>query len=395
MIKRIGHILALLMLALGCADDSFQGTSADMYGNGSQYVPVMVALGDPSGGILKGSGAVDDMEEWDGRHIYVYAFNKHDDYSFLAYSRANQRKCLIDGSLKDEYSIAGRKARILADDVYAEWEDDDVVYYPSGDYQKIAYDFFAYYVDDMELVPQDFYRGSDAVKINLEIDGSQDLMSSKAEVTQEQLKPFTTKDQLLIKENAHSFYTAQRNVVPTFLFQHHLARLEFELVAGVVREESKRIIVHAMEVESQCMGSFTIAAKDASRMGVEFNDVIKPLAVKEEEGGMMLERMIVTRPSQDVVRENVKLGGGLLVAPKKEYDAYMIMTELRDDGSYVVERVRTPLLISYGGGFEPGNQYRVKLTVYGATQVSASVELEPWHHGGNIDMDTENDKPII
>jgi hypothetical protein len=33
--------------------------------------------------------------------------------------------------------------------------------------------------------------------------------------------------------------------------------------------------------------------------------------------------------------------------------------------------------------------------IYSANNVSASVEMQPWHHGGDINMDMENDKPIL
>lgn len=397
MMERVYICVLAVMLCLGCSDDSFKGTPDGIYGDDTKSIPVVVALGDPSGGIAKGGGAVDSMEEWAGRHIFVYAFNKSAHMPYLSYSRANLTSCLVDGSRENEYSNAGKKARIEKGSVYAVWENaDSELLYPQGKEQSPSYDFFAYYIDDAQVQDRQIERCEDSVKMEIEIDGSQDIMSSKAALTNAQLESFPEKERLYVKENAFGLYTARRNVTPTFHFNHHLARLEFELVYGVVREEEKTVYIHSLTVKSKCKASFIVAHKDASRMGMEFHDVRKELVLKEEGGVQLKEYIVVTRPSPEVITENVKMGDCLLVAPDTEYDAYMVMTEKRADGTTVIDRVRTPLTISYGGGqFEAGNQYKVKLTVYGATQVSASVELEPWRHGGSIEMDEEKDKPII
>lgn len=397
MLKRLAYISVVTAVMVGCADDSFKGASDGLYGDDGQPIPVVVALGDPSGGISKETGAIDSMEEWNGGNIYVYAFCKDAQTSYAATSRKAPLKCLVDGSKDDYGSLAGKKAELDARSSYAEWDKyDQELVYPDGGYNKTAYDFFAYYVDD--IVPADVVRTDDAVVLEVEIDGTQDIMSSKAEVTERQLATYPQRDQALIIENRYSFYTAQRNVIPTFVFDHHLVRLEFEIHAGLVIDEHNRVLIHGFEIKSKSRARFTVASKDAGRMGLVFGEEKKEMFLTEEgEGTLDSGKYIVNlRNSSDVAGEIFKLGDCLLVAPDVEYDAYMTMTEERSDGSIVISRARTPLTISYSGGqFKAGNQYKVKLTVYGATRVSASVEMEPWYEGGHIDMDTENDKPII
>jgi hypothetical protein len=397
MLRRLVHICVSVVMLAGCADDSFRGTSDGLYGDDGQSIPVVVALGDPGGGIAKGAGAIDSIEEWSGGNMYVYAFCKSVQTSYAVTSRKDPLNCLVDAS-KDVYgSLAGKKARLDARNAYAEWEteDQDLVY-PGGGHSRRAFDFFAYYVDDAAV--SGVKRTDDAVVVDLEIDGSQDVMSSKAEITERQLAPYPQRDQALIVENRYSFYTAQRNMIPTFVFDHHLVRLEFEIHAGLVTDEHKSVLIHGFEIRSKSKAHFTVAAKDEQKMGLVFDEEKKYMDLTEEGGKAFYDGKytVSLRSSSDVAGEVFKMGDCLLVAPDGEYDAYMTMTEKRSDGSVVISRARTPLTVSYPAGqFKAGNQYKVKLTVYGATRVSASVEMEPWHYGGQIDMDTENDKPII
>ena len=264
--RLIPYLLLAMLLLTGCLDDSYRGAPENLYGYGSQAIPVVVALGDPSGGLAKGAGAIDNMEQWDGKYIYVYAFNRKDLNSFSSYSYARRDKCLVDGSVEDKNSKAGKKARLAADDSYAKWElDEPDMIYPAGDKSKTSFDFFAYYLDDIEPSNTAFKRTDNSVSIDIEIDGSQDIMSSKAELNDDQLRPFTEKDRVSVLENAFSFYTAQRNIAPTFLFKHHLTRLEFEIISGMVSERPKRIIVHSLGVKSKHKAVFTVADKDGNK----------------------------------------------------------------------------------------------------------------------------------
>ena len=398
--RRVIHILVAAILLCGCVDDSFRGTSDSLYGDDSMEIPVVVALGDPSGGIVKGAGAIDNLEEWSGSSIYVYAFAQNPDISYRTTSSADALDCLVDASRDSRGSVAGKKARLDATDSYAIWEHEDAAMtYPSGDNKKWTYDFFAYFVDDIELNSSSVKRYDNAVAVDIEIDGSQDIMSSKAQISNRQLKTFTEREQALIKENQFSYYTAQRNIVPTFVFNHHLVRLEFEIHAGVNLGDTKNLTIHGLEVESRCKASFTVAAKNPEEIGLVFTDDLKTMPLTEE-GGTPLkddEYVVYVRPSTSVAPQSFKIGSCLLVAPSVEYDAHIIMSERTSDGVLSVSKARTPLTITYpaGGYFQSGNQYKVKLTVYSANNVSASVEMQPWYHGGDINMDMENDKPIL
>lgn len=262
--KGLAYTLFLTSLFCGCVDDSYMGAMGESSDTGNQSIPVVVSLGDSSGGLVKGSGAIDNSQEWEDKHIYVYAFGKGEDISFASTSRDEQYECLMDGTLASSGSPAGRKAVLEANDSYARWVDGKEVFYPYGKYRKMTYDFFAYYLDDAKVSASDYVRNDTTIVLHTEIDGSQDLMSGKAELTDEQLKLFTGEELELVKENAYGYYTAQRNIIPTFCLKHHLARLEFELVPGVVEEERKIITVHELELKSRYKAAFTVAHRDTT-----------------------------------------------------------------------------------------------------------------------------------
>lgn len=390
---RISYFCIMAVLLWGCADDSYLGAMGESYGVGGQYIPVMVSVGEASGNLVK-SGSDEVPENWSNRQICVYAFARGGGISYSSTSSTAPYECLMDGTLADPANPGGRKAVLESNDSYARWEDDKELFYPFGKYRKMSYDFFAYYLDGLKVSVRDYMRDENSVRINLEIDGTQDLMSSKAVLTEKQMGEFSPEEQALVAENAYGYYTAQRNVVPTFYMKHHLARLEFEFVPGYVREEKKTITVHRIEVESRARAYFTVAARDADSLGLAFEDKKKVLTLTEK-GGLPMEDdayVLETLPSYDTKVEPVKIGGSILVAPDEEYRAYAVMSEVREDGTVVASRARTEVLISFAPEvFEAGNQYKVRLVIYGATQVTLSVEMQKWNEGGDIDMDMDKE----
>ena len=391
---RIAYVLVMLFMICGCADDSYMGALGELYGVGNQSIPVLVSYGDPAGGMVKGGGAIDSVREWQEGTVYVYAFGQGEDVDYRKHSSVSPYECLVDASKSEPGSPAGRKAFLEAKDSYARWMDDEDVYYPTGKYRRMTYDFFSYFIDDIAVTPDSYIRTADSVAVMVAIDGTQDVMHSKAEVTGEQLEPFSEMEQEMILGSAYGYYTAQRNIVPIFDMKHMLVRLEFELIPGVVKEENKIITVHSVDVESRYKASFVVAAKDSSALGLKFENTVRRMRLTED-GGVKMEDekyIIHTRPSSSVKAEAKKIGACILAAPDMEYNAYITMTEIRDDGSMVAFRAETPVLISFAPEtFEAGNQYKVKLTIYGANQISMSVEMEKWQDGGRLDVDLDKE----
>ncbi|MEG1546721.1 MAG: hypothetical protein RR371_05675, partial [Bacteroides sp.] len=57
---------------------------------------------------------------------------------------------------------------------------------------NIPYDFFAYYIDEMNIQEMDVLRAPDHIQMNVTIDGTQDLMSAHAQLTKSQIDEIDT-----------------------------------------------------------------------------------------------------------------------------------------------------------------------------------------------------------
>jgi hypothetical protein len=433
-----GYISAAIMLMLqGCSMISYEGSYNDPNsGQGNQDetpIPVSMALGDasartetPAGSSVKGNGPVDELSQLDGKDIYVYAFNKDMLTSYDTTGEDDMTNTLVDGSLDQPGAKGGRRAQKVPGTLNLMWADSESdVYYHSGNLNVLPFEFYAYYLGGLQVEEDDYIRGEDIIDIKVQIDGHNDLMSAKAEVTAEQLKALEDEDERANAiEYAFSYYTAQRNVVPTFYFKHHLARMEFELVPRYNPSGIKRVQVKSIEVQSRYKALFTVAEKShPSQLGLTFFDDVTWFDVKEDDGSPIQEDRydISTLASPDEVVDNIPIGGSLMVASHKcpycssdgvDEETGEILTECRIDPIVIyltmcevlldgtkLDYVRTRLEIPENNQkpvkLKAGNKYVVKFQVYGASTITTDVSLEPWHPGGKLEVDTEYDKPNI
>ena len=411
--KFAGWTYAVLMMLMlqSCLGGSYEGASTDILGQTGELVPVRVTIGDPSGGIVnrqgagvKGSGPVDNMSQVNGKDVYVYAFNSDMFTSYAQTAEKDNVNTLVDGSLDRPDTKAGKKARINSGSVYLEWVDPTTIpYYHSGSLSHIPYEFYAYYLDDLQVSDSDIVRTEDAVKVRVTIDGRRDLMSSKAELYEEHLLQCPEEERPYAREYIFSYYTGIRNIHPTFYFKHNLARLEFELVPGVLEGTRKNVTVASIKVYSKYKADFVVAEKShPSQLGLRFEDEYACFQLAESDGSPMPENKYVvqTLNATDGPAVSTQVGGCLLVAPQNEpLEALVRLVERDGDGKLIAD-VENKVTISYdyvgtSNMFAAGNKYKVKFQIYGATIVSSTVSFEKWNDGGKLDIDTENDKPNI
>ena len=193
-----------------------------------------------------------------------------------------------------------------------------------------------------------------------------------------------------ILAKSFSSFTARRGIYPTFLFNHHLSRLRFELYPGSTTADD--IFVDSIKVMSRTRGVFTVAHKSPQNMGIDFSGdrERKPLSLAEKDGSRLRTETYHTDATAEI--KQVKIGGSLLLAPDEEYEVHLFLSKTVSDGrKRKYENVFT--VRSSEGRFSPGKQYSVRLTIYGPMSVLPNVSIEPWGYGGDIIIDDDIWRP--
>ncbi len=393
--KKILLISFSLLLAASCTDKSWRGVSDSDYDDYDNGIPVPVVVGIGDVGLsytTKGSGAVDseDGRPWRNVNVYVYAF-RQDGGSFASSARSGNGDCLVDASVDGVSGRGGRRAWFSGADEYLVWADADAdVYYPSG---KETYDFYAYYVDALDISQSSVVRSRDAIKFPVTIDGSTDLMTGRAHFSEAMFggTEFSEIEKGMIRKYAFSAYTARRNINPVLEFRHHLARLRFEMYPA--SDKANTVIVNSITVKSRASGSFTVVSRDEDALGVDFSADrnYRPLNLAEADGTALQQGKYHTEYDGDFSdalyeRPHVQVGGSLLLAPDNGYEVEITMMEAKGQDY----RTSTSFRLSVPSGFAAGRQYAVRLAIYGMMDVRPSVAVEPWGTGGSVKFDEED-----
>lgn len=408
----------LCLTQMGCHDFSYQGLhdvvveeedtnpqKVIMFIGTSTNIQYLEPNGTGKDDSTKGTGVIGSVEGFTDKSFNIYAFLSRTQTSTYELSaKEDSLLCLIDGSLDDPESIMGREAMWNPESNLIDWKGNaKPVFYPTGEALGLTYDFFAYYVDDMELKNEDFHRTHDSVEIDIEIDGSQDIMSAVAVAAEDELW-FGTEDSreyAYRKECTYSYYTAQLGIHPRFIFKHHLTKLDFRVVPGVTGNMKKDIRVDKVEVYSKHKANFVVAHRNhnhvGNNMGVFFKGEKANLVLKEEDGSEFQGRMLSTVPDA-VSAVPIDDFASLLVAPDTEYYIYLTLSEWRD-GRQVSSSERNEVYVYLGNGtdddmpsFEAGNEYMITMTVHGQMDVDVSVEMVEWEQGGDFNFDFDEEK---
>lgn len=409
MLKKLFYTFLAGCMLLSCTDDSYRGAEVD--GISDEPIPVQVVVGNPDNMfVTRGHGAVDENSEfWKGSPIYVYAFKKDLLTSFKSTSRNDNWNCLVDGSIDNRGSLAGKVAQIGELDSYATWAGEQV-YYPVS---TQPYDFYAYFIDDMSVPDNSIVRTDDRISFPVEIDGSQDLMSAKAAFDEGyyNLDGYSEEEKANLMNYSFGAYTAALRIDPVIYFKHHLTRLCFDLYSGYSENTGKEIYVDSIKVRSRTRAEFTVVSKHTEEMGLDFSRDTRPALLYDEAKNLTSEQRLpylklkdkngekfqplYLSPSPEEIDpyniysvvEPVRAGESLLLAPDTEYELLLYLREHHKSGSISVGEPAIFIFTAPGGGqFKPGYQYRIRLAIYGEMEIYMSVTLTEWNNGGEIEI---------
>ena len=238
-------------------------------------------------------------------------------------------------------------------------EDNNPVYY---DLLK-CYDFFGYYVDDIDTTPiVDAEYGTIAVPVI--IDGSQDVMLAAAVREDHEVASIQVG-----RERLFSAYSARKAIHPVLTFKHQLSRFKF-IVSNGTSESSNVVRISDLKVKSPSAGILDVINSELNVVTDSETDMYLREVNPETGSTVELQPVVVTSTPQ-------QLGESLMVMPG--LSSYELAFTLTQEGVETPENVKD-LSIAIPGGLlaEAGKQYMVYITVYDFESIKIEVGIEPW-----------------
>ena len=390
--KKIFTFLATAAMLAACAKETPQVPSNDFSApaeNGGQ-VAVLFNSNVIASVQTKAQGGVD---AWSGnQNLYIYGFQRVKggiDYSATPFINNVVAVSPVEGAADNVLAVID--------------ESDNKPFYYVGNY---TYDFYGYYVDDLDVDP---IAEASGVRVPLVLTGGEDVMLAKADPAADVEKARTngtfTGDNSWNDLYAYSAYAARRGVQPSLVFKHQLVRFTFQITSGSEFEDDNRLTVTGLSVNARNVADLCVAGETTGLVNIQPETAA--LELKSLVGGALtdLEEYIVPNASEVITDGSNVLGESLMVIPNPapvvgESDKYSMVLSMVQDGKsidYPVDLKFTDVKGTVDGQtqFTAGYSYRITIKVYGLEKVELSAELEPWVPGGDIEIDTDDAPEIL
>ena len=390
--KKIFTFLATAAMLAACAKETPQVPANDFSApaeNGGQ-VAVLFNSNVTASVQTKAQGGVD---AWNGnQNLYIYGFQRVKggiDYSATPFINNVVAVSPVEGAADNVLAVID--------------ETDNKPFYYVGNY---TYDFYGYYVDDLDIDP---IAEATGVRVPLVLTGGEDIMLAKADPAADVEKARTngtfTGDNSWNDLYAYSAYAARRGVQPSLVFKHQLVRFTFQITSGSEFEDDNRLTVTGLSVNARNVADLCVAGETTGLVNIQPETAA--LELKSLVGGALtdLEEYIVPNASEVITDGSNVLGESLMVIPNPapvvgESDKYSMVLSMVQDGKsidYPVDLKFSDVKGTVDGQtqFTAGYSYRITIKVYGLEKVELSAELEPWVPGGDIEIDTDDAPEIL
>ena len=294
-----------------------------------------------------------------------------------------------DGSLS---SLSTNGSLYLLDN--REWEDNQnyktqTYYWNKKKYEKVGYNFFAYYINKANVYG--FEKQNDCVKIDLELNGKNDIMVGSAPVLTEEIlkeeypasvtEEDTRKNILNYGDGAYSTYGAVHSVEPKIDLKHALAYLKFR---AKLMDDAVKISIQDVQVEACTRGKLTVASRDLEKIKLGIAELSEPKDISVN----------AYLSEEDISTEDFKeIGEGILVPPASSYKVKVLIqqTNVKTAETETNPRGIMQTWVSVDctpeKGFEAGKIYVLDLSVYGTTRIEITSDLESWKSGTGTTVD--------
>ncbi len=428
------YVMGCLVFVLAACNKSYPGLYAPVIDEDNpnpevtaDRVPIKLSATDPAFSIVtRGHGPFDDWSEeenrdrWRVADFYIYAFlaRNHEFSGSVNYASEEVNFLTHNDDGRIPYCLVkNRKARINgAPEPTLEWvpENTGEEYQPyySVSYPDYMFNFFLYHIDNAEQ--HGWVAESTRVYCDIEVDGTQDIISGYAHATEENLENVGDNDESRYLWNnwqrlIYSARAGHRQIHPRFYLRHEMARLKFQ-VKGLSPENSDKIKVMAIGVKARYRGIFTVArdwgggwswSEDAEQpqIGVEWNPdrniiyVATEQTPKEEFGATFDLNKCRFEPLRSVGYNQSEDLGEILLPPDESYSIY-IKYKMTDYPDAVFTATYSDVGFAEAGRyFEANHVYEVTLSVYGMQSIGLEIDNSglSWNAGGSLDVDKGED----
>ena len=253
------------------------------------------------------------------------------------------------------------------------------------------------------------------------IDGSQDIMRGKAELTADQKSLIGTGNE----ERAYSAFAARKGVQPVIDFEHLLTRFTFQVVPGSASAAGitdpvitgyKAVKVEGIKIVSKNKATLPVAyTAEYTNNGLTFDEESTgELALKsaDKDGSTGKLKNLTAVSLDNKWNSDTKtgtattIGSALLVAPgETSYEMILSLSQevptstvAGDNNSYGAATKKQNLTLPIkmtaeeegeAKKFEAGHSYNVVITVYGLEQIKVDANLSMWKEDAGINIDAQ------
>lgn len=407
------HIILLMALLVSC-NETYPGLDYDMSGDDivddehlidsiivdKDRIPLTLSIIDPSYTTLSrttaptGSGAFDQerpdtmrIPQWENADFHILGIRHAEDADYTVTRDQDSTMCIVDNAIA---RVTDLNSFMLT--FNSKEGDEPTNYYYSHDHMLNKFNFYAYYIDNLEKPV--LQRDRDSIWFNFQIDGSQDILTGLAKLTKRQqarIAAHEEKDSL--QKYYYSTYTATRDIFPVVDLDHHLVRLKFFIYPGDATANNMK--VQSIRIRCHHKGKLVVAHREANRLGAIWEAEKAWLSLRDEGDDPALSKDKYHVPFQKgdeskqlYDRTGMQVGESLLVPPAHSYTIEVTTVELKNDKTsvpYVTEYV-----IENKEQFKPNYEYRIRIGLYGPDELTMDAILTGWASGGEIHTDMDD-----
>lgn len=445
-------IYAALCIALmsSCSKDNDPGTISEPVTNTPDVIdegsPVAIELGVSAPQVsvsTRGTGAAGtqtsgDVALWDEQELKILMTKKNS----LVLAKEDPNNPESSYIFKDLTFNAPAKTATTVDQMKITNTAGAIKYYPL----QGAYDFYGFSFDDATVEGGFQYpektEADKTIEYNLTIDGTQDIMIAKAELTEAQKGDTSGNGKLAEADYSKAFssWAARRGVQPTMNFEHLLSRLDFVAKVGAnvdggeeinitdeqyatkwpeaqgypqpeegkikngvyiksikVLNPKSKITVTIANLNIPGQTGITASAQDESIPSF----TLKRKPTEEEANTNKNLRDLIPLTPGITENQTSTIGDGIMIVPgensfKMEIELMQYVKEFDGTGSeeeaytWKTATLQTDVALE-DSTFEAGKYYTITATIFGFQAIEVTATLSQWQKGEDIETNPEDD----